>query len=211
MNVSPIKSSKKKVFYSRVSSADQNDLRQLQNLDNYDYVLKDKCSGLIPLWERPNGSQIKKLVDAGDLELLEVHSIDRLGRSTLNVLGVWKQLTELGITVICRNPSLKNFDEQGKPDKVSEMILTILATMSTFEKQLIRERQMEGIAVRKAKNLYTGRSVNTKDTPEKFLNKPKIKKILAKLEDGYTHAEITKILGCSYSTIRKAVFIHKIF
>jgi len=211
MNVSPIKSSKKKVFYSRVSSADQNDLRQLQNLDNYDYVLKDKCSGLIPLWERPNGSQIKKLVDAGDLELLEVHSIDRLGRSTLNVLGVWKQLTELGITVICRNPSLKNFDEQGKPDKVSEMILTILATMSTFEKQLIRERQMEGIAVRKAKNLYTGRSVNTKDTPEKFLNKPKIKKILAKLEDGYTHAEITKILGCSYSTIRKAVFIQKNF
>jgi len=199
------------VYYSRVSTVGQNDERQLQQLDGYDYVLKDKCSGLIPLWERPNGSQIKKLVDAGDLELLEVHSIDRLGRSTLNVLGVWKQLTELGITVICRNPSLKNFDEQGKPDKVSEMILTILATMSTFEKQLIRERQMEGIAVRKAKNLYTGRSVNTKDTPEKFLNKPKIKKILAKLEDGYTHAEITKILGCSYSTIRKAVFIQKNF
>ena len=159
MNVSPIINSKKRAYYTRISTVGQNDERQLQNLDGYDYILKDKCSGLIPIWERPNGSRIKKLVDAGDLELLEVHSIDRLGRSTLDVLSVWKQLTELGITIICRNPSLKNFDEQGKPDKVSEMILTILATMSTFEKQLIRDRQMEGIAIRKAKGLYTGRQV----------------------------------------------------
>ena len=52
-----------KVFYSRISSNDgsQNDERQLQNLKEFDYVLSDKCSGTIPLWERPKGSQIKKL------------------------------------------------------------------------------------------------------------------------------------------------------
>lgn len=55
-----------KVFYSRVSSTDgsQNpERRQLQNLEGFDYVFIDRCSGSIPLYERPKGSQIKKLID----------------------------------------------------------------------------------------------------------------------------------------------------
>ena len=70
---------------------------------------------------------------------------------------------------------------------------------------MIRERQLEGIAIRKAKKLYNGRPINTKETPEKFLSKPKIKKILSKIEDGYSHQDIVKIVGCSYSTIGKAI------
>ena len=53
-----------KVLYSRVSSQSQNEERQIQNTDGFDYVLVDKCSGLIPFWERPQGSQIKKLIDS---------------------------------------------------------------------------------------------------------------------------------------------------
>ena len=73
-----------KVFYSRISSNDgsQNDERQLQNLKEFDYVLSDKCSGTIPLWERPKGSRIKKLITENKLKELHIHSIDRLGRST---------------------------------------------------------------------------------------------------------------------------------
>ena len=67
-----------KVFYSRVSTEEQNDSRQLQNLKEFDYVFTDKCSGSIPLFERPKGSQIKKLIDNGNLSHVEVHSIDRL-------------------------------------------------------------------------------------------------------------------------------------
>ena len=60
-----------KVFYSRISTNDgsQNDERQLQNLNGFDYVLSDKCSGTIPLWERPKGGQIKKLIDNKQLKL----------------------------------------------------------------------------------------------------------------------------------------------
>ena len=59
-----------KVFYSRISSNDgsQNDERQLQDLKSFDYVFSDKCSGSIPIWERPKGSQIKKLIDEGKLD-----------------------------------------------------------------------------------------------------------------------------------------------
>lgn len=194
-----------KVFYSRVSTTNQNTERQKVNTKDFDFVLEDKCSGLIPLFERPQGQQLKKLIDSNLLKHLEVHSIDRLGRSTLDVLKVWDDLTKLGITVICRNPSLRNLTEDGKPDHFSDLMISILSTMARFEKELIKERQMEGIRIRQAKGLYTGRAINTKESVEKFLSKPKTKKIIQYLKDGYTHAEIVKILNCSYSTIGKVM------
>ena len=56
----PLNSNIMKVFYSRISSSDgsQSD-RTITNLKGFDYVLSDKCSGTIPLWDRPKGSQIK--------------------------------------------------------------------------------------------------------------------------------------------------------
>jgi len=81
-----------KVFYSRVSSTDgsQNPQRQLSNIDGFQYVLIDECSGTIPLYNRPQGAKIKKLIDEGRLTHLEVHDISRLGRSTLDCLTVYK-------------------------------------------------------------------------------------------------------------------------
>ena len=93
-----------KVFYSRTSTIEQNPERQLQNIDGFDYVLIDQCSGAIPLYERPKGSQIKKLIDQGKLSHLEIHDITRLGRSTLDCLSVYKELTELSIRIVSRNP-----------------------------------------------------------------------------------------------------------
>jgi len=193
-----------KVFYSRCSTIEQNDERQLQDLKGFDFVFSDKCSGAIPIWERPKGSQIKKLIDEGKLTQLELHSIDRLGRSTLDCLSVWSELTAKGIAIICRNPSIRNIDSDGKVDKFSELMMSILSTMASFEKSLIRERQLEGIKIRKEKGLYSGRRVNTSDTPERYLRKEKTKRIIAYLDRGtYSYNEIAKIVGCSPTTITK--------
>jgi DNA invertase Pin-like site-specific DNA recombinase len=62
---------------------------------------------------------------------------------------------------------------------------------------------MEGIKIAKAKGVYVGRSVNTKESLQKFLDKPKNKKIVEYLSSGYTQNEISKILNCSFSTINK--------
>ena len=192
-----------KVLYSRVSSDSQNEERQVQKTEGFDYVLVDKCSGLIPLWERPQGSQIKKLIDSSKLKHLEVHSIDRLGRSTLDVLSVWKELTENNVMVVCRNPTLRNLDQNGKEDKFSQLMMSILSTMSDFERSLIRERQMEGIRLRKEKGLYKGRQIGTIESSESFLSKSKNKEILKLLERGLKYSEIQKIHGCSPNLIRK--------
>ena len=193
-----------KVFYSRVSTIEQNSERQLINLEGFNYVLNDKCSGLIPLFERPQGSQLRNLIDTGKLTHLEIHSIDRLGRNLISTLEVWNELTQKNIVIVCRNPNIRNIDENGKIDMFSELMMSILSTMSAFEKSLIKERQMEGIRVRKEKGLYGGRKIGSVDTPERLLSKPKNKKIIEYLNKGnYTYQEIGKILGCSMTTIAK--------
>jgi len=192
-----------RVFYSRVSTIEQNDERQLQNLKGFDYIFSDKCSGSIPLWERPKGKQMKSLIDEGKLKEIEIYSIDRLGRNMMDVLLVWNELTQSGIKIVCRNPSIQNLTEDGKVDKFSQLMMGILSTMSEFERSLIRERQMEGIRIRKEKGLYGGRKVGTKNTPTQFLQKEKNKRISDYLNKGYSYNEISKILQCSPSTILK--------
>lgn len=192
------------VLYSRCSGVDQNISRQLTNSKDYDYVLTDYCSGSIPLFERPQGSQLKKMIDNGTLQRMDVHSIDRLGRSTLDVLSVWTDLTQRGIVIECKNPTLRNINEDGTVDKFSELMLSILSTMSQFEKSLIRERQMEGIKIRKEKGLYGGRRIGTTDTTERFLKKKRSQDILNYLNKGtYSYDEISKILSVSTTTVAK--------
>jgi DNA invertase Pin-like site-specific DNA recombinase len=192
-----------KVFYSRVSSSDgsQNPERQLQNIDGFDYVLIDQCSGAIPLYERPKGSQIKKLLDQDKLSHLEIHDITRLGRSTLDCLSVYKELTERSIRIVCRNPYIRNIDDNGKPDAFSECLISLIVSLGTYERNLLLERQKEGIKIRKEKGLYPGRQIGTIESPEKFLSKSKNKKILSYLNKGYSYNDISSIIPCSKSTI----------
>jgi DNA invertase Pin-like site-specific DNA recombinase len=191
------------LLYTRVSSSGQNEERQLVNRDEFDYVLVDKCSGSIPLFARPNGSRLKKMIDEGTLNSITIHSIDRLGRNLLDVLNVWTDLTNLNIKIKCINPSFSNFTENGKPDLFSNLLMAVISIMAEFEKNMIKERQKEGITIAKTKGKYTGRQINTYESIEKFLSKPKSLKIKYYLSSGYTINEIVKILNCSFSTVNK--------
>lgn len=192
-----------KVFYSRISTQEQNDERQLQDIKGFDYIFSDKCSGSIEFFERPKGSQIKELIDQKKLTHLEIHSIDRLGRNAISTLSTWQKLTEMGIKVVCRNPNLTNFKPDGSQDEVSQMIISILSIMAGFERKMILDRQREGIALAKIKGKYRGRKVGTQETKMNFIQKPRNQKILSYLEKEYPYSEISKIIGCSFSTINK--------
>ena len=192
------------VLYSRCSGVDQNISRQLTNSKDYDYVLTDYCSGSIPLFERPQGSQLKKMIENGTLKRMDVHSIDRLGRDLLSTIQSWNWFTENNVIIECKNPTLRNINEDGTVDKFSELMLSILSTMSQFEKSLIRERQLEGIKIRKEKGLYGGRRIGTTDTTERFLKKKRSQDILNYLNKGtYSYQEISLILSVSTTTVSK--------
>jgi DNA invertase Pin-like site-specific DNA recombinase len=192
------------VLYTRVSTLEQNPDRQLTNSKEYDYVLTDYCSGSIPLYERPKGSEVKKMIDNKSLTRLVIHDVTRIGRNTLDVLSIWSDLTQRGIVIECKNPNIRNINDDGKVDKFSELMLSILSTMSQFEKSLIRERQLEGIKVRKEKGLYGGRRIGTVDSVQSFLKKKRSQNILNYLSKGtYSYDEISKILSVSTTTITK--------
>jgi DNA invertase Pin-like site-specific DNA recombinase len=196
-----------KVFYSRISTDEgQTHKRQLQDLKGFDYVFCDVISGSVPLFDRGKGSEIKKLMDEGKLTHLEVHSIDRLGRNTIDVLSNWKLFTDNNVTVVCRNPNIRNFDDNGNPDKFSELLLSILTVMYSFERDTIKTRQREGITLKRMTNpeVYIGRRVGTSYTPEVFLQRKRSQDILNYLNKGtYTYKEISKIVGVSQTTISK--------
>ena len=101
------------------------------------------------------------------------------------------------------NVNFQNLNNEGKTDMFSELMISILSTMSDFERKMIKERQMEGIRIRKEKGLYTGRKVGTVVSPEKFLQREKSQMILKDLENGYSSKEIIFRCRCSYSTISK--------
>ena len=85
----------------------------------------------------------------------------------------------------------------------SELMISILSTMSDFERKLIKERQMEGVRIRQSKGLYTGRQIGTGESIEKFLNKKKSQLIIKDINNGYTTREIMEMRKCSPSTVQK--------
>lgn len=192
-----------KIFYSRVSTIEQNDSRQLNELSGFDYIFSDKCSGIIPLFERPKGQQIKKLIDEGQLKELTIHSIDRLGRDTISVLEIWRYLTQKNIKIVCRNPNFQNLNDDNTVNIFSELMLSILSIMSDFEKNLIKERQKEGIAKAKIEGKYRGRVVNSKESTVEFLEKPKVKQIIKQLKKNLPLRDIADKCKASLSTVMK--------
>jgi DNA invertase Pin-like site-specific DNA recombinase len=158
------------------------------------------------LFERGKGKEIKKLMDEGKLTHLEVHSIDRLGRNTIDVLSNWKLFTDNKVTVVCRNPNIRNYDDKGNPDKFSELLLSVLSVMYSFEKETILTRVREGVKLKRMTHpeLYIGRRVGTSYTPQQFLERKKSQDILNYLNKGtHTYKEISLILGVSETTISK--------
>jgi len=68
---------------------------------------------------------------------------------------------------------------------------------------MIRERQLEGIAIAKANGVYKGRKKDTTEDPIHFLSKPKNKKALDLLNKGYKNLEVAKIVGLHPNTVTR--------
>lgn len=146
--------------YVRVSSADQNENRQLLALSEKKISLKniyiDKQSGKD--FERPQYKRLIKKLENGDL--LYVLSIDRLGRNYEEIQNQWRILTkEIGIDICVIDMPL--LDTRNGKDLmrtfIADLVLQILSFVAQNERENIRKRQAEGIAAAKLKGIKFGR------------------------------------------------------
>lgn len=138
-----------RIGYVRVSTLDQNPERQLEGLD-LDRVFVDKASGRDT--ERPG---LKELLSyARDGDVIVVHSMDRLARNVDDLRALVQNQTKRGIGVHFLK---ENLVFTGEDSSMSQLMLTILGAVAQFERDLIRERQREGITLAKSKGVYRGR------------------------------------------------------
>lgn len=146
--------------YIRVSSADQNEDRQLIAMQELEIPKKsiflDKCSGKD--FDRPQYKRMVKRLRKGDL--LYVKSIDRLGRNYSDIQEQWRHLTrDIGVDIAVIDMPL--LDTRNGKDLmgtfIADLVLQILCFVAQSEREAIKQRQAEGIAAAKARGMVFGR------------------------------------------------------
>ena len=177
--------------YVRVSSVDQDTSRQIEALNEigYDKLYEDKASGKD--MHRPKLKEALEYLRAGDT--LAVHSLDRLARNLADLLKLVKELTAKGITVRFLKENLTFTND--KSDHMATLMLSMLGAFAEFERSLIRERQLEGIAIAKKAGAYKGRKQSLTDT--------QISELRAKdeLNHGKGRTTLAKEFGVSRETL----------
>lgn len=175
------------IGYARVSAVDQNLARQMKSLEDCDRVFADKLSG--KNMERPELQEMLRYVREGDT--LRVTSPDRLARSTRDLLAMVEELKGRGVAVeFLDNPALNTDTPQGS------FMLTILGAVAELERSVIRERQMEGIALAKAAGKYD-KSVK--------LTAEQIQEARQRVDNGVPKAAVARELGVSRQTLYTAL------
>lgn len=138
-----------RVGYIRVSTVDQNTVRQLDGID-VERTFTDKASGKDTA--RPRLDEMIAFVREGDTVI--VHSMDRLARNLDDLRRLVKTLTGKGVRVEFVKESL-TFTGEDSP--MANLLLSVMGAFAEFERALILERQREGIANAKKRGAYKGR------------------------------------------------------
>ena len=134
------------VGYVRVSSIDQKEARQLEGL-TVDKVFTDKASG-----EDTNRPQLERALEfLREGDTLVVHSMDRLARNLDDLRRIVLTLTAKAVRVQFLKKSLTFI---GEDSPMSNLMLSIMGAFAQFQRELIKERQREGIAIAK-KRVFT--------------------------------------------------------
>jgi DNA invertase Pin-like site-specific DNA recombinase len=139
----------KNIAYIRVSTVEQNEARQKAALQKYsiDRWFIEKASGKD--LNRPMLQEMLEYIREDDVVYVEEFS--RLGRSTADLLATVRKIEDAGARFV----SLKEQFDTTTP--AGRLQMTMMAAIAEFERDMILERQREGIAIAKAVGKYKGR------------------------------------------------------
>jgi DNA invertase Pin-like site-specific DNA recombinase len=161
-----------KARYIRVSTLGQNEARQLVRQHADEKVFIDRISGTVPFTKRPQAQELLKMVVDGEVNYLSVSSIERLGRSTIDVLSTIESMHQHGVVLKVDNLGLESM-VGGKENPTFKLIVSVLANIGEMERATLRERQLEGIAEAKKRGVYRGREKGTTESSDEVLEKYK--------------------------------------
>ena len=174
-----------RIGYIRVSSFDQNSQRQLEGV-NVDKIFTDNASGKDT--KRPELEKLLAFVREGDTVV--IHSMDRLARNLDDLRSVVQSQTKRGIKIQFMK---ENLTFTGEDSPMSNLMLSIMGAFAEFERQLIRERQREGITLAKRRGAYKGR--------KKSLNQSARAELRERVVHGAKKAKLANEYGISRETL----------
>jgi DNA invertase Pin-like site-specific DNA recombinase len=178
------------VGYARTSTTDQKagleaQIRDLQAA-GAETIFSEQVSSMA---EREQLQAALSSLSAGDA--LMVSKPDRLARSTLELLAIEKDLSARNVGLILLSMGGERLDTR---NPTSKLILTILAGVATWEREIMLERQREGIAAAKAAGKYPGRAPSLDGEA-----------VLALYDEDVPPEKIAKKLGMSRASVYRLI------
>lgn len=178
-----------KIGYARVSTPEQAESKtsQHQQLKQYgcEKIYTDIASGVLT-----DRAGLKAALEyAREKDSIVVTRLDRLGRSTVDILRTVQELDNRGITIEALDTQLDTRTPAGR------LVLSVLASMAEFEHSLIVERTREGLAHARAQGRVGGRRPKLDETQQQAA--------LAALASGMSEAQVAQTFGVSRSTITR--------
>lgn len=174
-----------RIGYVRVSTYEQNADRQLEGVE-LDRVFTDAASGKDT--DRPQLQALILYAREGDTVV--VHSMDRLARNVDDLRRFVQQQTNRGVRVQFIK---ENLLFTGEESPMANLMLSVLGAVAQFERDLIRERQREGIALAKQRGVYRGRS--------RKLSAERVAELRSRASSGEQKARLAREFGISRETL----------
>ena len=178
------------IGYARVSTHEQNlDLQRDELLHaGVVTVYEDQASGKTA--ERPELKNCLKALREGDT--LTVWRLDRLGRNLQDLIRIVTDIEARGVTFKSLTESIDTKGPAGK------LVFHLFASLAQFERELIKERTLAGLAAARARGRHGGRP--------RRLNPSQCKAALAMVKDkAMPVSEISRHFGVSRSTLYNMV------
>ena len=178
------------IGYARVSTQGQ-DLEQQRialGQNRCHRIFEEKVSGA--KLDRPELSRLLDHLRPGDV--LIVTRLDRLARSTTDLLHIAERLKNIGA-------GLRSLAEPwaDTTSPAGRMVLTIFAGIADFERSLIGERTSAGRAAAKAKGVRFG--------PKPVLSPEQVAHARRLIEEGQAVSEVARLLGVHRATLYRAL------
>lgn len=191
-----------KYAYIRVSSIDQNESRQVESMKALgiakENMFIDKSSGKDT--DRPQYQQLKELVQEGDTIVFD--SITRLSRNYEDIKDEYQYYLKKGVFLEFIKEPILNTPKEKVNDIVqvalADVILSLLAAFAQKEREDIKLRQAEGIAIAKANGKYKGRKTKLIEGGEEEV---RAKAIIKAYQDGTSITDIRKTYKVGTGTI----------
>ena len=196
------------VIFVRVSKKEQDYQRQVEDLRAVAHSqgvqvvaeIAEKISGAKRNQDREGIQQLLELSRRGAIQKVLVSEVSRLGRSTVEVLQIVEELTQLGISIYVQNFGIETL-KNGKRNPVAQFMFTLLAEFARLERETLRERILSGMDEARRQGVTIGRPVGA--TEEKAVFLKKYAAVARQLRAGLSVRKTAKLCAVAINTVRK--------